>query len=361
MNQNWIGQCAPVEVIEDCEAEHVLERLRDQQTPVIFKGLVKHWPIVQAADDSDTALDHYLRSFDSPAPLTVYRAEPSAKGRLFYNEDFTGFNFQVANRPLSEVLDQLFDNLNNPDAPTLYVGSTLLDRFLPEFRQTNDLPLSELNPLVSLWLGNRSRIAAHYDFPENLACCVAGKRRFTLFPPEQIANLYIGPLDFTPSGQAISLVDFHQPDFERFPRFVGAMQQALVAELEPGDAIYIPSMWWHHVESLSEVNALVNYWWRSTPAYLGNPTDVLTHALMSLKSLPESQKLAWQNLLNHYVFEDGAATEHIPEHVRGMLGGQNANKSSENKNDSPVEAQSCDLSEEQANKMRAQLLRRLNR
>ena len=44
---------------------------------------------------------------------------------------------------------------------------------------------------------------------------VAGRRRFTLFPPEQVANLYIGPLDLTPAGQPVSLVDQAQPDLVR--------------------------------------------------------------------------------------------------------------------------------------------------
>ena len=88
-----------------------------------------------------------------------------------------------------------------------------------------------------------------------------------LFPSGQIKNLYVGPLDFTLSGQAISLVDFHAPDFERFPRFKLALQHAQVAELEPGDAIYIPSLWFHHVESFDPLSILMNYWWRPHDAY----------------------------------------------------------------------------------------------
>lgn len=114
----------------------------------------------------------------------------------------------------------------------VYVGSTMIDHWLPGFRQHNDLALSEHNPVVSIWLGNRSRIAAHYDFPTNIACCGAGRRRVTLFPPDQLENLYVGPLDFTPAGQPISLVDFAEPDYERFPKFREALKSAVVVELE---------------------------------------------------------------------------------------------------------------------------------
>lgn len=121
------------------------------------------------------------------------------------------------------------------------MASTTLDSFLPGFRQHNPLALGVEEPLASIWIGNRSRIAAHHDVPDNLACVAAGRRRVTLFPPDQIGNLYVGPLDFTPAGQAVSLVDFAEPDLDRFPRFARAMASAQVAELGPGDAVFIPS------------------------------------------------------------------------------------------------------------------------
>ncbi len=65
-----------------------------------------------------------------------------------------------------------------------------------------------------------------------------------LFPPEQAANLYVGPLDMTMAGQPTSMVDLEQPDLARFPRFASAQASAQMVLLEPGDAIYIPAMWW---------------------------------------------------------------------------------------------------------------------
>jgi len=148
----------------------------------------------------------------------------------------------------------------------------------------------------------------------------AGQRRFTLFPPNQLPNLYVGPLDFNPAGQAISLVDFADPDFEQFPRFATALKHAQVAEMQAGDAIFIPSMWWHHVEAMASFNVLINYWWRRTPAYLGMPMNVLNHGIMAIRELPPEQKAAWQELFRYYVFESAEATAaHIPEQRRGML------------------------------------------
>ena len=170
---------------------------------------------------------------------------------------------------------------------------------------------------------------------------VAGRRRFTLFPPNQVANLYIGPLDLTPAGQAISLVDFLEPDLERFPRFAAAMEHALTAELEPGDALFIPSMWWHHIQALEDFNVLVNYWWRQSPAYMDTPMNALMHALMSVRDLPPAQREAWAGLFRHYVFEANEDTSaHIPAHARRLL--------------APMEADGVRT-------IRAQLLKRMNR
>lgn len=288
--------------------------------PLVLRGLVSSWPVVEAARRSGRAVVDYLRRFDSKRPIIFLTAPPRTKGRFFYNEDLSGFNFTRHRGPMGATLEQIL-NASASDSPSIYMGSTMLDAYLPGFRDENPLNLeAQQQKLANIWVGNRTRIAAHQDLPKNLACIVAGRRRFTLFPPEQLANLYIGPLDFNPAGQAISLVDFHAPDYERFPRFREAMSHARVVELEPGDALMIPSMWWHHVEGLDAFNVLVNYWWRDEPAYLNSPFNALMLAMLAIRDLPPDQRRTWQENFRHYVFESDEGTHaHIPESARGVL------------------------------------------
>ena len=289
--------------------------------PLVLRGLVAGWPMVAAARVSSSTADAYLRGFYRDATVTAMLGLPEIEGRFFYNDDLSGFNFAPVRLRLDKVLDDLARYRGAGQEPAIYVGSTTIDTALPGFREQNDVDLQGRDALASIWIGNRTRIAAHYDLPDNLACIAAGRRRFTLFPPQQLANLYIGPLDFTPAGQAISLVDFNQPDLARFPRFAQAMGCALVAELEPGDALFIPSMWWHHIEALGEFNVLVNYWWRQSPEYMDTPTNALMHTLMSVRDLPLEQRQAWQELFRHYVFEANDDTAaHIPQAARRILG-----------------------------------------
>ena len=290
-------------------------------TPWVARGLASDWPATRAVCDRGAeGFLSYIQSLSTGKATSAFIAEAEHDGRLFYNENFDGFNFVQVDTTLEAVCAKLLNLAEQEQSPTLYVGSTPIDTALPGFRADNALDIPDSDPLISIWLGNQSRIAAHFDYPRNLACCIAGKRRFTVFPPEQVANLYVGPWDLTPAGQPISLVDANAPDLNRFPRFAEAWAAAQSTELEPGDAIYLPGMWWHQVESLAPVNALVNYWWSETPPVYGSPMDAFNHALLALRQLPEAQRRAWQTLLEQYVFnEDPHALDHIPEHARGRL------------------------------------------
>jgi len=94
-----------------------------------------------------------------------------------------------------------------------------------------------------------------------------------------------------------------------------------VVEVEAGDAVFIPSMWWHHIEALSPFNTLVNYWWSTSPKYIPTPMYALYHALWALRDRPEREKRAWQEVFDYYVFgPSGRAAAHLPDGARGALG-----------------------------------------
>ncbi|MEJ2257668.1 MAG: cupin-like domain-containing protein [Woeseiaceae bacterium] len=300
--------------------ENLSDELLASDQPLVIRRLVRDWPAVKLGLDSADRIIDYLREFDSNNAVTALFAPPEAGGRIFYNEDMTAFNFEYRRIALQEAVSQVRSHVDQPSPPSLYIGSTNVDHWLPGFREQNDLPIEHLEPLASIWIGNQSRVAAHYDFPSNIACVVAGHRRVIVLPPEQLQNLYVGPLDFTPAGQPISLVDFHAPDYERFPKFREAVKAAQLSVLEPGDALIVPSMWWHHMEALDAFNVLVNYWWRSSPAWMGPPLSVLQHAILGLRDLPEVQRKQWRDLFDYYVFSPEPENfEHIPEAARGVL------------------------------------------
>ena len=319
-----------------------LEALFASTQPVLRRGLVSHWPLVQAARRSDADFCGYLRRFGADTRVGLWRGAPEIAGRFGYNAALDGFNFEREIGRFGALLDELLAQAENPQPPALYLGSTELEGSFPGLQAENEIaPLRARGAQANLWLGNRTRVGVHFDLPDNLACVVAGRRRFTLFPPEQLPNLYVGPLDLTPAGQPISLVDHTRPDLQRHPRYAEALRHAQVFELEPGDALFIPSQWWHGVESLAPVSALVNFWWRQSPPWMDTPLNTLMLALLSLRDLPPAQRAAWRVLFDHYVFDaDETTAAHIPAAARGLLG---------------------PLTEDRARQLRAFLLNRLKR
>ncbi|MBB5863733.1 cupin-like domain-containing protein [Xanthomonas sp. 3058] len=330
-----------IEAVHGLDPQQLDPAVLRSTTPLVLRGLVRDWPLAQAGAASAQAAVAYLRGFDRGEAVVAQVGPPEIDGRFFYNADMSGFNFRPERVPLGVVLETLLRDLHNPQPPAIYVGSTTLDTYLPGLRAHNPIALPQAEPLASIWIGNRTRIAAHQDLPDNLACVVAGRRRFTLFPPEQLANLYIGPLDLTPAGQPVSLVDIAAPDLQRFPRYAQALEHAWVAALAPGDALFIPSMWWHHVQALEPFNVLVNFWWRQSPAYMDSPMNALMLALLTIRDLPPEQRATWQEVFRHYVFDADAHTAaHVPEPARGVL---------------------APMDDARARSLRARLLQRLNR
>lgn len=320
------------------------DELMEAGQPVILKGLVCDWPMVGKTSPVDAAA--YLKSFYQGRPVVAFIGQPEHKGRFGYTADATRLDFESDKGQLDEYLDIITALVDEDVAPTFYIGSTDVDTFLPGFRAENDLvlnhPMFEDNPpLVGAWIGNRSTALAHHDMSNNIACCLVGRRRFTLFPPEQVQNLYPGPLEPTPGGQVLTMADITAPDFERFPRLREALAAGEVADLEPGDVLFYPTMWWHEVEALDSFNTMVNYWWNTTPQFMDTPQNTLLHALLSLRDRPEQEKRAWRAMFDYYVFGPAdRAAAHLPEAAQGNL---------------------APMDELKARRLRALLLRRLNR
>ena len=323
-----------------------LEFLLTADEPVILRGMASRWPLTLAGLEGPQSAVDYLKRFDAGLPVVAYVGAPEIKGRYFYQGDLTRLNFEGQKVSLSACLDAVIDLLDTEDHPSLYVGSTDLDTYLPGLRTGNDLAFPALSPgadppVASIWLGNRTTAATHFDMSNNLACCLVGRRRFTLFPPDQIVNLYPGPLAPTPGGQIVSLVDPVAPDLDLYPRYAMAAEVAQIAGLEPGDVLFYPALWWHNVEALDPFNAMINYWWNAAPAFMDTPMATLEHGLLSLRGRSDQENAAWRALFEFYVFgASDQASGHLPQAALGDLG--------------PLEELS-------ARRLRARVLQKLNR
>lgn len=318
----------------------------ERNEPCIFRGALNDNPIVVAGRESNEAAMSHLLSYKNEQPLLYYSADADSNSRFFYNKQIDGFNYATAQASLADIFASLNQENQKAEGGSIYVGSTeVADHFpgLLDFDQLHfpEELFEEGSVFTGVWLGNRSTAATHYDVSNNAAACLVGKRRFTLFPPDQINNLYPGPLEPTPGGQVVSMVDLNSPDFEEFPNFANALKSAEVAELEAGDVLVYPAMWWHQVEALNEFNVLLNYWWNAVPSFVDDPMNTVLHGLLSLRDRPEHERRAWRSVFDYYVFGDAASTRnHLPEHSWGVL---------------------SDFDSTSARRHRAKLLKKINR
>ena len=308
--------------IEEFDCGRFEEVIEDRDEPAVFRGLVAHWPAVDAAKESTDELAAYLVSLAAGTNVRAFVGDPKAGGRFFYRDGLDGFNFAVTETQFERLIELLLKIEREGAIQPIYMGSTATAEILPSFAAANPLVLIEQRGgEPRIWMGNSSRIAPHFDESDNVACVVSGRRRFTLFPTEQVENLYVGPIENTVAGQPTSLVDLAAPDFERFPKFGEALKHARTAELGPGDAIYIPSLWWHGVEATGPLNVLVNYWWSEGPSDPESPLHALGHGLLAISPLAARKRERWRTLFDHYVFQrSGDPADHIPERARGILG-----------------------------------------
>lgn len=298
--------------------------------PVVMRGGVAHWPLVAQAQAGLEACLHYLMGFDRGEAVDALLARPEPTRAFSYKPGLDGFNFSRDKRPYAALFEQLWRYSHFPDPPALAAQSALVATVLPGLELENPLPLLGAEVAPRLWIGNRATVPAHFDDSHNIACVAAGRRRFTLLPPACAPLLYLGPPDHAPTPAPMSVVpDLHRADPAQFPRVAEALACAVEAELEPGDAIYVPPLWFHQVEALApHLNILMNYWWRPDPAP-GRRDDLhlaaMRLAMLALRHLPDGEREGWRALFDHYVFgARGEALAHIPEGQRHLFGALDA-------------------------------------
>lgn len=299
-------------------SREVLEPCR----PLVLRGLIEQWPAVQAALRSPRDLQQYFATFDAGLEVEAFVGEQAIAGKYYYGADLKGFNFDRRQVKFLDAVGRIIDTVDRPDCPTLYVGSVPVAQCLPGFTAANALALLPARAGARIWIGHRSNVSSHYDTFDNVACVLAGHRRFTLYAPELVGRLYMGPIDHTMAGPPVSLAaSADAPDPQRYPLFEQIRGEALVAELEPGDALYLPKLWWHQVESLAPFNAMINHWWDAFSAGPDAPYTSLLFAMIAIAERPPAERQAWKAFFDHFVFRtEGHPLRHLPEAQHGLLG-----------------------------------------
>lgn len=292
---------------------------RRECRPIVLRGVAAALPVTRAASDV-ASLSRYLLGFDAGETAQAFIGDPAIGGRYGYGAQPDGFNFARATQDLPTMLAGIARAAADPHQPSVYCGSLPAEVHLPGFAEANALPLVPAGVLPRLWIGNGSTVAGHYDRFDNLACVIAGARRFTLYPPDAIGDLYVGPIDHNMAGQPVSLAASAAPGDPRYPRFAAATARARTVTLAPGDALYLPKLWWHQVEATAPFNLLMNYWWDDFASGPDSPYTALLLAMTTLADRPPAERAAWRAFFDHYAFRpQGHPLAHLPPEQHGIL------------------------------------------
>src|SRR5690606_41388529 len=123
----------------------------------------------------------------------------------------------------AEAIERIVCNTENR---SIYWGSAPTHTYLPGSSKDTVLPILKDNIAPRIWLGHASNVAAHYDTLDNVACVVARRRRFTLYAPELIVDLYVCPIDHNMAGPPVSLAAAAPSDDQRYPSFQALLYRA---------------------------------------------------------------------------------------------------------------------------------------
>ena len=286
--------------------------------PAVLRAIVRDWGLVRAAAQGDAAALDYLRKKDTGSAVYTVVGEAKIRGQFGFSEDFSGLNYKARQTPLAGVLPHLAKAAANGMAIAIQAAPVL--ELLRDWGPENPMPLLPDSVAPTLWLSTPAKVAPHSDIHDNIACVAIGRRRFTLFPPDQLQNLYLGPLLNAPGGVPACSADIWDPDLERHPRLREALDAARTTTLEPGDAVFIPALWWHAVESLAPLNILINYWWGGTLDHSLSPYNALCHAALAISQLPAEKRRHWQHYFDKLVFRlDNEPGAHLPPATADLI------------------------------------------
>mmetsp|Transcript_44385 Transcript_44385/g.132491 ORF Transcript_44385/g.132491 Transcript_44385/m.132491 type:complete len:456 (+) Transcript_44385:484-1851(+) len=119
----------------------------------------------------------------------------------------------------------------------------------------------------------------HYDQYDNIYIQVEGEKHFLIFDPRAAEGLY--PFPASHPYDEYAMVDLERVDVKTFPRAKEALEgRGAVVTLRPGESLYIPTHWWHHVQggaSQGHWSISVNFWFTIYRLMLEAPHPLPQH------------------------------------------------------------------------------------
>lgn len=220
-----------IERVRNISKEEFIQKFYKPQKPVLIEGLTQNWEAFQKWN-----LD-YIQAHAGDQIVPLYNNEPT-KGK------------QNSAEPATKMKMADYIELIKTKPTDLRIFFYDLKVKLPELLKDFEYPdigLKFFKRLPVLFFGGEgSKVLPHYDM--DLADLVHfhfhGTKSVMLFSPEQTKYLYKIPF----AVHNLERIDLDNPDFEKYPAL--HYLEGLHATMKHGDALYMPSGFWHYIKYL---------------------------------------------------------------------------------------------------------------
>lgn len=213
----------------DLSKEDFLREYFVPKHPVIIEDLTEDWPAKEKWNFE------YFREKAGDVVVPVYDGKP-ATGR----QNSHGPAMRIPFKEYIDILEKGPSDLRMFFFNLLQNCPDLVDDF-----QYPDLGVKFFKKLPVLFVGGEgSKVVMHYDMDlaNNFHFNFVGEKKVILYPPDQSGYLYKVPYSIV----SMEIIDMDNPDFEKYPALAKA--KGYEARLKHGDALYIPSHWWHFIK-----------------------------------------------------------------------------------------------------------------
>jgi hypothetical protein len=309
------------------------EFTRHRDTPVILTGCLDEWPLYRSLRDRPAEADKVARVGEAIGRVPIsYNTQPT--GQFGFDDNLVQSwqthvsSYEEFSRVLlasrrqrsgGAVYLQGFENYDwdtftSTMRPIPYMNAKTFTR--PGSAERAAMAGRTKGPLV--WVGAGGQIVnLHIDPYKNFMCMLNGQKRVTLLPPRATRDLYVAPLDKQWANVIASRVQLTRWDRAEFPRVADALAFGVKATLQPGEMLYVPPLWWHHVES-SDLNIMVNCWEDDIPETLLNDSLAgFMEAIVIFAGTSATVREAYRDLYHRYVFGHGVPDSAVTVQAAG--------------------------------------------
>lgn len=216
-----------ISVVDRLSPQEFRDQYIKSKTPVKFTGMMDDWPATK-----NWSLE-FFRELEANSTVHLEEGNVMQSETQFRKKEFRDFVNSLISGEESgylsvfRIFDQ-FPELRND------VDFSILDQF-------------KIKSSTSGWLGPKGTVTGyHIDWGDNILAQIVGRKCLHLVSPDDTPNMYVSrKFD---QGTTISNVDIDQYDENEYPKFANVRQHRII--LNPGEMIFIPRGWWHHVRSL---------------------------------------------------------------------------------------------------------------